>query len=42
MPGISMPTLVAMTSLSRPPRAFSHLPTMVSDSPPLWPGTHLE
>ena len=42
MPGISMPTLVAMTSLSRPPRAFSHLPMMVSDSPPLWPGTHLE
>ena len=37
-----MPTLVAMTTLSRLPLFFSHLPMMVSDSPPLLPGTHLE
>ena len=43
LPGaISMPTLVAMMTLSRPPRAFSQLPMMVSDSPPLLPGCQRE
>ena len=37
-----MPTLLAMTTLLRLPRAFIHLPMMTSDSPPLLPGTHLE
>ena len=39
---ISMPTLVAMMTLLRLPERFSQLPMMVSDSPPLCPGTHVE
>ena len=35
-------TLVAMTTESRFPRAFVHSPMIVSDSPPLCPGTHAE
>ncbi len=43
MPGpISVPTLVAMTTRLRAPRARSHLPMMISDSPPLLPGTQWE
>src|SRR5947209_6162516 len=37
-----MPTLVAMTTLFLLPVRFSQLPIIVSDSPPLFPGTHLE
>ena len=32
------PTFVAMTTSSRRPRAVSHSPMMVSDSPPEFPG----
>ena len=37
-----MPTLVASTTLSRLPLRLSHLPMIVSDSPPTWPGTQTE
>ena len=37
-----MPTLVASTIFERLPDRFSHLPMMVSDSPPVWPETHVE
>src|SRR5882762_890450 len=37
-----MPTLVATTTLSRLPLFLSHLPMMVSDSPPLLPGAQRE
>src|SRR5512141_267554 len=39
---ISSPTLVAMRTFLRLPLAFSHLPSTVSDSPPLFPGIHAE
>jgi hypothetical protein len=40
---ISEPTLVNTTTLSRlDGLAFSHLPMIVSDSPPLLPGTQVE
>lgn len=39
---MSMPTLVAMTTLSRLPVALNQFPMMVSDSPPLLPGAHRE
>ncbi|CAM5284921.1 hypothetical protein SALBM311S_10324 [Streptomyces alboniger] len=35
-------TLVAMTTSERFPRALTHLPMMVSDSPPELPSTHAE
>src|SRR5512139_188424 len=43
-PGCSthLPTLVAITTCSRLPLRLSHLPMMVSDSPPRLPGTHDE
>src|SRR5579872_399303 len=39
---ISIPTLVATITLLRFPVRFSQLPMMVSDSPPLCPGTQRE
>src|SRR5208283_4914362 len=39
---ISIPTLVATTTCWRLPLRFSQLPRMLSDSPPLLPGAHLE
>src|SRR5579862_834293 len=39
---ISTPTLVAITTSSRPPLFSSQFPMMVSDSPPLCPGIHFE
>src|SRR5258708_23608389 len=41
-PPICMPTLVAMSTWSRLPLFASHLPMIVSDSPPTWPGTQVE
>ena len=35
-------TLVAMMTARRLPRAFIHLPSTSSDSPPVWPGTQRE
>src|SRR5580704_230396 len=39
---ISMPSLVATITLLRLSPFASHLPRMVSDSPPLWPGIQRE
>src|SRR4029077_295789 len=39
---ISIPTLVAIRSFPRLPVRLSQLPRMVSDSPPLFPGTQVE
>ncbi len=39
---MSSPTLVAITALARLPLALTQLPMMVSNSPPLWPGTQRE
>ena len=39
---IGLPTLVARTMRERLPLVFSHLPMIVSDSPPAWPGTQRE
>ena len=42
-PGISMPHLVRIRTLSRTPgRALSQAPMTVSDSPPPWPETQVE
>ena len=38
----SEPTFVMTTTRSRLARLFIHLPMMVSDSPPEFPGTHRE
>src|SRR5438270_8320303 len=40
--GISAPTLVAITTLSRLPLCLNQLPIIVSLSPPWCPGTHVE
>jgi len=37
-----MPTFVATTILERLPDLCNQFPMMVSDSPPVWPGTHVE
>src|SRR6202044_981810 len=37
-----MPTLVARTTFLRLPLRLNQLPSTVSDSPPLWPGTQRE
>jgi len=43
LPGpISEPTLVTIVTALRLPRAFSHAPMIVSDSPPTLPGAHFE
>ena len=39
---ISLPTFVAITTLALFPLSFIHFPMIVSDSPPLFPGTHVE
>jgi hypothetical protein len=39
---MGLPTLVASTTRLRLPLWRSHLPMMVSDSPPEWPGTQRE
>jgi hypothetical protein len=39
---MSEPTLVAITTRPRAPDLFSQFPMIVSDSPPLWPGTQTE
>src|SRR6185312_5505111 len=39
---ISDPTFVAITTLSRLPLLFCHLPMIVSDSPPSFPGAQRE
>src|SRR6476469_4004438 len=41
-PGISAPTLVATTTLSRLPLCLNHLQMIVSLSPPWCPGTQVE
>src|SRR3984957_11876310 len=43
LPGASsMPTLVARITFLRLPLRLNQLPSTVSDSPPLWPGTQRE
>src|SRR5216683_491519 len=39
---MSMPTLVATMTLFLFPLLFIHSPRIISDSPPVWPGIHLE